>query len=77
MKTYFALQKNRVFNGSFAQCYLWGKENLSSEEPICKLAMARPENRHARIVGELDIHGFRFINCGRTVPVKSLRRRYG
>ena len=76
MRTYFVLSQNAVFAGSFSQCYRYSIDHVLYLDEPCKFAVARPESKHARIVGELDRDGYRFISNGRKVPIRSLRSRH-
>lgn len=72
MKTFFAQDsKGDRTKGSFIHCLNWGKTRISKRpDSFVHIAKARPGDKKARIIGELDRNEWKPVSFGNSLDLK-------
>ncbi|MCX7099472.1 MAG: hypothetical protein NTV43_16380 [Methylococcales bacterium] len=72
MRTFFAVQQDKVFNSGWHQCISWARQQLQENKSTIQLLSARAGDKDAIVVAEITAQSERLIKGGRTLPVKRL-----
>lgn len=72
MRSYFALQGNKLHQGGWLTVRDWGRRRIQISPSTVKLFTARGGDKNARVIAEITSDGERVIQDGRSVSLKAL-----
>jgi hypothetical protein len=73
MRTYFAVQQNKIFYGGWQQCLNWARQQIKEDLVAIQLLTARGGDKEAVIIAEVTADSERVIHGGRKMLIKGLR----
>lgn len=73
MRTFFAIQQNKTFQGGRQQCLSWARHQIKENPVAIQILTARGGDKEAVVIAEITVDYERIIHGGRRMLIKGLR----
>ncbi|WAK03156.1 hypothetical protein [Methylobacter sp. YRD-M1] len=73
MRTFFAVQHDKVFYGGWQQCLRWARKQIQENHTAIQLLTARGGDKEAVVIAEITADYERIIYGGRKLSIKGLK----